>query len=204
MWNTWCRVCRSPTGTICPACARPTPARPWRRWRRRASSPTEDYTRLRKAHTFLRWLIDSLRVVRGNAKDVTMPRENTEEMAFLARRMNFANAPLRLHTELMRYAEDVRELNNRLLTLYRLINYPFGYWFFREYWHKIGSNRMTQPTFSLDEALDRLSRIVRAITSLQKEDESDINAVLDRIARNAVEMIPGAVVTIWSHDPTQG
>ena len=31
----------------------------------------EDYTGLRKAHTFLRWLIDSLRVVRGNAKDIT-------------------------------------------------------------------------------------------------------------------------------------
>ena len=76
----------------------------------------QDYTRLRKAHTFLRWLIDSLRVVRGNAKDVTMPQENTEEMAFLARRMNFTNAPLRLHTELMRYTEDVREMNNRLLT----------------------------------------------------------------------------------------
>ncbi|HXD12200.1 MAG TPA: hypothetical protein VN653_19175, partial [Anaerolineales bacterium] len=32
----------------------------------------EDYNRLRKAYTFLRWLIDSLRVVRGNSKDVTM------------------------------------------------------------------------------------------------------------------------------------
>jgi glutamate-ammonia-ligase adenylyltransferase len=76
----------------------------------------KDYTCLRKAHTFLRWLIDSLRVVRGNAKNVTMPQENTEEMAFLARRMKFANAPLRLHNELIRYTEDVREMNNRLLT----------------------------------------------------------------------------------------
>jgi glutamate-ammonia-ligase adenylyltransferase len=33
----------------------------------------DDYNRLRKAYTFLRWLIDSLRVVRGNAKDVTVP-----------------------------------------------------------------------------------------------------------------------------------
>ena len=76
----------------------------------------EDYSRLRKAHTFLRWLIDSLRVVRGNAKDVTMPVENTEEMAFLARRVNFADDPARLHSELMRYTEDVRELNTCLLT----------------------------------------------------------------------------------------
>jgi glutamate-ammonia-ligase adenylyltransferase len=76
----------------------------------------EDYIRLRKAHTFLRWLIDSLRVVRGNAKDVTMPPENSEEMAFLARRVNFTEGPARLHSELMRYTEDVRELNTRLLT----------------------------------------------------------------------------------------
>ncbi len=76
----------------------------------------DDYIRLRKAHTFLRWLIDSLRVVRGNAKDVTMPPENSEEMAFLARRVNFAEGPARLHSELMRYTEDVRELNTRLLS----------------------------------------------------------------------------------------
>ncbi|HMD87525.1 MAG TPA: hypothetical protein VKF38_00050 [Anaerolineaceae bacterium] len=76
---------------------------------------TEDYTHLRKAHTFLRWLIDSLRVVRGNAKDVTMPAENTEEFAFLARRMNYGESPELLHTEQIRYTENVLELNARLL-----------------------------------------------------------------------------------------
>jgi len=75
----------------------------------------EDYTRLRKAHTFLRWLIDSLRVVRGNAKDVTMPLENTEEFAFLARRMNYGESPALLHSERIRYTENVLELNVRLL-----------------------------------------------------------------------------------------
>ena len=52
--------------------------------------------------------------------------------------------------------------------------------------------------------MDRLSRIICAITSLQKGDESDIHAILDRITRNAVEMIPGSVVTIWSRDPIKG
>ena len=37
-------------------------------------------------------------------------------MAFLARRVNFADDPARLHSELMRYTEDVRELNTRLLS----------------------------------------------------------------------------------------
>ncbi len=75
----------------------------------------EDYTRLRKAHTFLRWLIDSLRVVRGNAKEVSLPRENSDEFAFLARRMNYGSDTARLSSELLRYTEDVRELNARLL-----------------------------------------------------------------------------------------
>jgi glutamate-ammonia-ligase adenylyltransferase len=74
----------------------------------------EDYTRLRKAHTFLRWLIDGLRVVRGNARDVTLPADTSEEFAFLARRMRYAD-PAILRSELARHTEDVREINARLL-----------------------------------------------------------------------------------------
>jgi glutamate-ammonia-ligase adenylyltransferase len=74
----------------------------------------EDYVRLRKAHTFLRWLIDSLRVVRGNARDVTVPAEVSEEYAYLARRLRYGD-PATLHKELLRYTEDVREINARLL-----------------------------------------------------------------------------------------
>jgi glutamate-ammonia-ligase adenylyltransferase len=76
----------------------------------------DDYTRLRKAHTFLRWLIDSLRVVRGNAKEMTLPLETSEEFAFLARRMNYGDDISQLHDELVRYTEDVRELNGRLFS----------------------------------------------------------------------------------------
>ena len=75
----------------------------------------EDYTRLRKAHTFLRWLIDSLRVVRGNARDVTVPPEGSEEFAFLARRMQYGGDTQRLRDELIRYTADVQEINQRLL-----------------------------------------------------------------------------------------
>jgi len=75
----------------------------------------DDYTRLRKAHTFVRWFIDSMRVVRGNAKDVNAPAENSEEFAFLARRMHYGNDHAKLSRELARYTQDVRELNARLL-----------------------------------------------------------------------------------------
>jgi len=42
------------------------------------------------AHTFLRWLVDSLRVVRGNTKDLTVPPPKVKSLAFLARRCAMA------------------------------------------------------------------------------------------------------------------
>lgn len=74
-----------------------------------------DYTRLRKAHTFLRWFIDSMRVVRGNARDTTVPDETSDEFVYLARRLRYDSEPERLRVELTRYLEDVREINTRML-----------------------------------------------------------------------------------------
>jgi glutamate-ammonia-ligase adenylyltransferase len=76
----------------------------------------DDYTRLRKAHTFLRWLIDSLRVVRGNTRDVNIPPVASEEFAFLARRLQYGSDTNRLQEDLMRYPMDVQELNSQLLS----------------------------------------------------------------------------------------
>jgi glutamate-ammonia-ligase adenylyltransferase len=75
---------------------------------------TDDHTRLRKAHTFLRWLIDSLRVVRGNSKDVTMPPFGSDEFVFLARRLRYEDAE-HLRNDLSRYVADVQAINARLL-----------------------------------------------------------------------------------------
>lgn len=75
----------------------------------------EDYTHLRKAHTFLRWLIDGLRVVAGNAKDLTVPSEESEGFAFLSRRLRYGGDAARLKDELAFYTEKVREANQRLL-----------------------------------------------------------------------------------------
>ncbi|MGQ9584382.1 MAG: glutamine synthetase adenylyltransferase [Anaerolineae bacterium] len=75
----------------------------------------DDYARLRKAHTFLRWLIDALRVVRGNARDVTIPPEDSEEFAFLARRLRYGGDVAQLRQDLTRYTTSVQELSARLL-----------------------------------------------------------------------------------------
>jgi glutamate-ammonia-ligase adenylyltransferase len=75
----------------------------------------EDYDNLRKAHTFLHWLIDSLRVVRGNSKDITVPSYGSDEFAFLARRLRYESDINRLRDDLARYPHDVAEINQRLL-----------------------------------------------------------------------------------------
>jgi glutamate-ammonia-ligase adenylyltransferase len=77
--------------------------------------PAADYPRLRKAHIFLRRLINALRMVRGNAKDLTVPAPNDEEFAFLARRLNYGQELTRLQEDLARHTTYVQELSLRLL-----------------------------------------------------------------------------------------
>jgi glutamate-ammonia-ligase adenylyltransferase len=76
----------------------------------------ENYRRLRRAHTFLRWLIDGLRMVRGNAKDLTVPDVETEAFAFLARRLRYGDSTKALHEDLIRHTTAVQELNQKLLS----------------------------------------------------------------------------------------
>ncbi|HEY85034.1 MAG TPA: glutamine synthetase adenylyltransferase [Chloroflexi bacterium] len=75
----------------------------------------EDYTRLREAHIFLRRLINALRMVHGNAKDLTLPPVDSEEFAFLARRLSYDNNTARLHKDLNHHTGFVQEINHRLL-----------------------------------------------------------------------------------------
>lgn len=75
----------------------------------------ENAARLSEALLFLRHLINALRVVRGNSKDLTVPPEESEEFAFLARRLGYGNEPARLRADLTHHLEWVRPLNTRLL-----------------------------------------------------------------------------------------
>ena len=73
-----------------------------------------DYLPLREAHIFLRRLINALRMVRGNAKDLTVPPPNSEEFAFLARRLNYNNLA-ELQNDLTHHITRVQEISQRLL-----------------------------------------------------------------------------------------
>jgi glutamate-ammonia-ligase adenylyltransferase len=81
----------------------------------RAILRAEDGIRLREAHLFFQNLINAMRMVRGNSKDLTVPPETSEEFAFLARRLGYANEPARLQDDVIHHTTWVRRLSNSLL-----------------------------------------------------------------------------------------
>jgi len=77
--------------------------------------PAEDFKGLRAAHQFLRKLINALRMVRGNAKDLTVPLPESEEFDFLARRLNYGSNLTQLQADLTNHTTCVQEISQRLL-----------------------------------------------------------------------------------------
>ncbi len=73
-----------------------------------------DYSRLKAAHRFLRELIEALRVVRGHARDLTVPPPTSDEGLFLARRMGYADRAPDLWTDLLNHMTFVQDLLDRL------------------------------------------------------------------------------------------
>lgn len=68
---------------------------------------------LRKAYLFIRMVIDGLRMVRGNTKDLVLPAANSDEFVFLARRVGYATedwqaGAAHLQDDLTRHMTKVR------------------------------------------------------------------------------------------------
>lgn len=74
----------------------------------------ENHDRLREAYIFLRRLIDALRMVRGHARDLTVPPPESEEFGFLARRLGYGADVDRLRDNLENSFRSVRELGRLL------------------------------------------------------------------------------------------
>ncbi|QDT44360.1 Glutamate-ammonia-ligase adenylyltransferase [Gimesia alba] len=73
-----------------------------------------DFQNLRNAYIFLRRLIDALRMVRGNAKDLTVPPQDQEEFEFLARRLGYGSHTEKLQNEITSTMECVRDFGRLL------------------------------------------------------------------------------------------
>ena len=76
--------------------------------------PHEQRVRIRDAYRFLRRVIDALRMVRGDARDLTVPPEESEEFEFLARRLGFGDHVHELTARLRRHTETVEEMGKLL------------------------------------------------------------------------------------------
>jgi glutamate-ammonia-ligase adenylyltransferase len=71
--------------------------------------------KLREALNFLRSLIQGLRIVRGNIKDLTVPASGSDEFSYLARRLGYEPDHFRLLDELNKQTAIVQELSRQLL-----------------------------------------------------------------------------------------
>ena len=78
----------------------------------------QDGDHLRKAYLFIRMLIDGLRMVRGNAKDLVLPLPDSDEFIFLARRVGYTTddwqaGARHLQDDIEQHMKKVREFWER-------------------------------------------------------------------------------------------
>jgi glutamate-ammonia-ligase adenylyltransferase len=72
---------------------------------------------LRDAYRFFRRLIDAMRMVRGDATDLTVPPRDSDEFRFLERRMRLFKDSVDLSADLESYSTLVREVAGELLAV---------------------------------------------------------------------------------------
>lgn len=70
--------------------------------------------KLRDAYRFFRRVIDALRMVRGDASDLTVPPSDSDQFLFLARRLGYDSKVNRLRSDLERHTRNVIELSSTL------------------------------------------------------------------------------------------
>lgn len=73
----------------------------------------DDHQRLQDAYIFFRRLIDALRMVRGDARDLTVPAVDSEEFEFLARRLGDASFTTGLQRQIDVHSQAVVDLVRR-------------------------------------------------------------------------------------------
>ncbi|MFT5325837.1 MAG: glutamate-ammonia-ligase adenylyltransferase [Planctomycetaceae bacterium] len=75
----------------------------------------QQFEKLHTSYVFLRRLIDALRMVRGDARDLAVPSPYTEEFAYLARRLNYGNRTSQLQSDIDSTTDTVTALFDMLL-----------------------------------------------------------------------------------------
>ncbi|MFP6762808.1 MAG: glutamine synthetase adenylyltransferase, partial [Planctomycetaceae bacterium] len=77
---------------------------------------TRNYEWLRQSYVFLRRLIDALRMVRGDARDLTVPGADSDEFEYLARRLGYSGNIAQLQSDIETTAARVSQIARLLDT----------------------------------------------------------------------------------------
>ena len=75
-----------------------------------------EHVTLREGYGFFRRLIDALRMVRGDARDLTVPSSGTDAFQFLARRLGFGLDPAALRRDIVAHVDAISDLVRRQTT----------------------------------------------------------------------------------------
>ena len=75
---------------------------------------SSEHEQLQSAYGFLRRIIDALRMVRGDARDLTVPAATSDEFASLARRLSYGG-------NLSSFQQEIEQMTSRVLSLSRAL-----------------------------------------------------------------------------------
>ncbi|MBM81909.1 MAG: glutamine synthetase adenylyltransferase [Planctomycetaceae bacterium] len=76
-----------------------------------------DRAHLQDAYIFLRRLIDALRMVRGDARDLTLPAVSSDDFEYLARRLQYAGDTAQFEADIEKHRQNVIDLGRLLSEL---------------------------------------------------------------------------------------
>lgn len=75
----------------------------------------DDFPRASEAYLFFRRLIDAMRMVRGDARDLTVPSSRSEEFEFLTRRLGYGSNVARVKAEISHHSQQISDLLRKYL-----------------------------------------------------------------------------------------
>ena len=81
-----------------------------------------DATTLQDDYTFMRRVIDGLRIVRGNAKDLVLPRPGSDDMIYLARRLGYLISVWKEGARM--FEQELQTRMNRVHHLFKRLFHP--------------------------------------------------------------------------------
>ena len=115
MWNIWCNTFNLFMGINTRSLRTPNTLEAIEQLCHESIITLAEREALNDDYLFLRQLIDGLRIVRGNAKDLVLPPSGSDEMVFLARRLGMGSTDWQKSAEAFEQASEWQKFTNGFL-----------------------------------------------------------------------------------------